>query len=63
MSTSSNATSRGLFHGWVVVGAAFTVLFLAYGLQFSYGVFIPGMAAELGWSRAQTEGAPHQLAG
>ena len=54
MSISSNATSRGLFHGWVVVGAAFTVLFLAYGLQFSYGVFIPGMAAELGWSRAQT---------
>ncbi|MGE0482652.1 MAG: MFS transporter [Gammaproteobacteria bacterium] len=42
------------FYGWVVVGAAFAVLFLAYGLQFSYGVFVTGLADELGWSRAQT---------
>ncbi|MCB1745989.1 MAG: MFS transporter [Gammaproteobacteria bacterium] len=42
------------FYGWVVVGAAFAVLFLAYGLQFSYGVFVTGLAAELGWSRAET---------
>lgn len=44
----------GLFYGWVVVGAAFAVLFLAYGLQFSYGVFVMGLADELGWSRADT---------
>lgn len=42
------------FQGWVVVGAAFVVLFLAYGLQFSYGVFITGMADDLGWKRAAT---------
>ena len=42
MPVARNATSRALFHGWVVVSAAFTVLFLAYGLQFSHGVFIPG---------------------
>lgn len=43
-----------LFHGWTIVAAAFTVLFLAYGLQFSYGVFIAGMAGDLGWTRAET---------
>ncbi len=36
------------------MGAAFAVLFLAYGVQFSYGIFITGMAADLGWSRADT---------
>jgi hypothetical protein len=45
---------RGVFRGWQVVAAAFSVLFFAYGLQFSYGVFASGMAAELGWSRAAT---------
>jgi MFS family permease len=44
----------GLFRGWLVVAAAFSVLFLSYGIQFSYGVFVSGMAADLGWSRAQT---------
>jgi len=43
-----------LFRGWWVVAAAFAVLFLSYGLQFSYGVFVSGMAADLGWTRAQT---------
>lgn len=44
----------GLFHGWYVVAAAFSVLFLAYGLQFSYGVFVTEMSADLGWGRAET---------
>ncbi len=42
------------FDGWRVVAAAFAVLFLAYGLQFSYGLFVTPMAAELGLSRAET---------
>lgn len=45
---------RARFRGWEVVAAAFAVLFLSYGLQFSYGVFVGGMAADLGWSRAET---------
>ncbi len=45
---------RKFFPGWTVVAAAFAVLFLAYGIQFSYGIFIPGMAADLAWSRADT---------
>lgn len=42
------------FRGWQVVAAAFSVLFLTYALQFSYGLFATGMAEELGWSRADT---------
>jgi MFS family permease len=49
-----NEMEGGLFRGWLVVAAAFSVLFLSYGLQFSYGVFVSGLATELGWSRAQT---------
>jgi len=49
------AATPGLpFRGWFVVGATFVVLFFAYGLQFSYGVFVGGMSRELGWSRAET---------
>jgi len=34
-----------------VVAACFGILFVAYGVQFSYGVFMPAMAAETGWDR------------
>jgi len=49
-----------LFFGWVVVGAAFSVLAVAYALQFSYGVFLPEIAAELDWDRS-TLSAPYAL--
>lgn len=39
--------------GWVIVFAAFTVLFTAYGLQFSFGVFVKAIEDDLGWTRAQ----------
>jgi MFS transporter, OFA family, oxalate/formate antiporter len=45
------------FYGWVVVGAAFSVLFMAYGAQFSFGVFFSAMLEEFGWSRAALSGA------
>src|SRR4029077_12424255 len=54
LARTMNEIDGGLFRGWQVVAAAFSVLFLSYGLQFSYGVFVSGMAADLGWSRAQT---------
>jgi len=41
-----------IFYGWVVVACAFTVLFLTYGVQYSFGVFVPAMIDDLGWSRA-----------
>ena len=48
------ATDGKIFRGWFVAAAAFVVLFCAYGVQFSYGVFVTGMGQELGWSRADT---------
>ena len=45
------------FYGWVVVGAAFSVLFMAYGAQFSFGVFFAALLEEFGWSRAALSGA------
>ncbi|HEV8615794.1 MAG TPA: MFS transporter [Methylomirabilota bacterium] len=45
-----------LFHGWKIVGAAFVVLFIAYGAQYSFGVFFSALLAEFGWSRASLAG-------
>lgn len=42
-----------MFFGWVVVGAAFSVLFVAYGLQFSFGLFVKAISDDTGWSRTQ----------
>jgi MFS family permease len=46
-----------VFRGWIVVGAAFAVLFVAYGAQYSFGVFFAAMLAEFGWSRGSLGGA------
>ncbi len=45
-----------LFYGWVVVGGAFLVLFLAYGVQYAFGVFFSALLEEFGWSRAGLSG-------
>ena len=45
------------YYGWVVTGCAFVVLFLTYGVQYSFGVFVPSMIDELGWDRASLGGA------
>jgi hypothetical protein len=49
--------SAPLFYGWVVVGGAFAILFMAYGAQYSFGVFLSAMLDELGWSRTGLSGA------
>ena len=46
-----------VFRGWVIVGGAFAVLFVAYGAQYSFGVFFSAMLAEFGWSRGSLGGA------
>ena len=46
-----------LFYGWVVVAGAFTVLFVAYGAQYAFGVFFAALLDEFGWSRASLAGA------
>jgi MFS family permease len=44
------------FHGWRIVGAAFVVLFTAYGAQYCFGVFFSALRDEFGWSRASLSG-------
>ncbi len=57
-----------LFYGWVVVAGAFVVLFVAYGAQYSFGVFFAALlddlqsAAFLGFCSAQGLGALYATA-
>lgn len=46
-----------IFYGWVVVGGALVVMFVAYGAQYSFGVFFAALLDEFGWTRAQLAGA------
>jgi len=48
---------RTIFYGWIVTACAFLVLFLTYGVQYSFGVFLPAMLDDLGWQRASLAGA------
>ncbi len=45
------------FYGWTIVAAAFSVLFIAYGAQYSFGVFFNALLDEFGWSRSSLAGA------
>ena len=49
-------TSRP-FYGWTIVAAAFAVLFIAYGAQYSFGIFFNALLDEFGWSRSSLAGA------
>ncbi len=49
-------TSRP-FYGWAIVAAAFSVLFIAYGAQYSFGIFFTALLDEFGWSRSSLAGA------
>jgi MFS family permease len=53
----------GVFYGWVVVGAGFAILFLAYGVQYAFGLFFNALTAEFGWSRASLSGVFSVYAG
>ena len=47
----AEVTPRGFFYGWMVVAFAFTILCIAYGIQFTFGVFMPFISADTGWDR------------
>ncbi|MCL0071564.1 MFS transporter [Thermodesulfovibrionales bacterium] len=46
-----------LFYGYVVVGAAFFILLVAFGTLYSFSLFLRPMVAEFGWTRAMISGA------
>jgi MFS family permease len=51
------AKTQRLFYGWVVVATAFCVALVAYGVQYSFGIFIEPLKADFGWSGALVGGA------
>lgn len=51
-SLTKTPTTNGPFYGWFVVAASFATLTVAYSLQFTYGVFLPYIEADLGLDRA-----------
>ena len=54
------AKQSRVFYGWVVVACAFTILGVAYGIQFSFGVFMPEIVKDTGWGR-DTLSLPYAL--
>ncbi|MEM7252268.1 MAG: MFS transporter [Pseudomonadota bacterium] len=42
-----------VFYGWVVASGGLVILTVAYGLQFSYGVFVESFESALGLTRAE----------
>ena len=51
------AKTQRLFYGWVVVATAFCVALVAYGIQYSFGIFINPLKVDFGWSGALVAGA------
>jgi OFA family oxalate/formate antiporter-like MFS transporter len=51
------AKAPRFFYGWVVVAAAFCVALVAYGVQYSFGIFIDPLTEDFGWSVALVSGA------
>jgi MFS family permease len=52
--TSDTLRRRGLYHGWLVVLAAFLVAMFGFGLGFyGPGVYLVGLKADHGWSVAE----------
>ena len=45
-----------IYPGWSIVAAAFAILFVAYGAQFSFGILFSPLLAEFGWSRGDISG-------
>jgi len=49
---------RGRFYGWIALAGAMLVYFCGCGdLFYSFGVFMPSICADLGWTRSMVAGA------
>jgi len=47
------STKFNVYYGWVIVAASAAILFMAYGVQYSSGIFLSAIEQELGWSRSE----------
>jgi MFS family permease len=52
-----NAPENKIFYGWIITGIVFLNLAIAYGAQYSFGVFFPSLIEEFGWNRQVLSGA------
>ena len=54
MTTKDEAAQQrgGIFYGWVVVGGAFVVMFLGFGVAYSFGAFFKALQDEFAADRA-----------
>src|SRR4030042_2021799 len=50
--TTESSTNRPSNYGWVVVGACSLMIFVTYGLIYSYSVFFKPLADYFQWDRA-----------
>lgn len=44
----------GVFYGYIIAIATFSIFLVVFGMRFTYGVFFTPMANDLGWSHATT---------
>ncbi|MBI5967616.1 MAG: MFS transporter [Deltaproteobacteria bacterium] len=56
MDQKENSNNK-FFYGWVITGVVFLNLAMAYGAQYSFGVFFPSLINEFGWNRQSISGA------
>ena len=45
------------FYGYVIVAAAFSIVIIAHGAQYTFGIFFKPILTEFGWTSAATSGA------
>jgi OFA family oxalate/formate antiporter-like MFS transporter len=45
-----------MFYGWVIVASTFVVMMTAYGVQYTFGVMMPAIQSDTGWSREALAG-------
>lgn len=58
MAVQTGATRQSVSsYRYVIVAAGFLILMVAYGVQYSFGVFFKPVVAEFGWPRAVYSGA------
>lgn len=56
-SFNSKPGKKGLYYGWIIVGALFLIGMAGLGIaRFSFGVFFESLQDNFGWSRASTSG-------
>lgn len=55
--TCPHKLEPNFFYRYIIVGLAFIVMMIAWGVNYSFGVFFTPLLDEFGWSRAMTSGA------